>query len=150
MRGGTEVVVSVALSRSAEILTFLMHVRREEREEIDQILHNLADLGHVATFNITDSVLRTRSELQQALRSRFGDVVVTACSKPGAWRAEVRPAFLMPVWAFDHVLDGQLASTGRFLGLDLELVALSTSSEEAGVTLPGQEGRWLIYARPLD
>ncbi len=144
------VIVAVAFAHTAEVKAWPVLVIREERELIGRTLDNLLELGHIAAFSIEPMVQLQYVELIERLRSCCGLAVVDACIAAPRYESATAPAFLMPVWAFDHQADGREATTARLLGLDLELVAAPSLDEELGAHLPGRNGRWLIHARPLE
>lgn len=118
-------------------------------EHVERVLESLRQLGHVATF--AAGPLRGLGWVDpiERLRSRCGSLVVDACLKASAGRDPAPPAYLMPVWPFDHEIDGSPASTAQFIGLDLTVTTSPSPDEEVGVTLPGRAGLWLIHARPM-
>lgn len=142
-------LVAVALSFGANILLYEVDHNEAEVKRLEGLLRGLAALGHVASFAID----RPRSPMNgaivvDALRARW-DFVVDAVLAAGQAHHDPLPAYLMPVWPFDHEREGQPASTARFLHLDLEVIATPTADEELGICLPGRTGRWLVHARPL-
>jgi hypothetical protein len=146
---GLEIIVAVAFAHTAEVLAWKAAVTGEERELIRCTLRNLFDLGHVASFSVRSGGSVAADNIVDELRSRIGGLTVDACSVAPVSRHHILPAFLMPVWPFDHKVEGALVATGRLLGLDLDLVATSSPDEETGAHLPGRAGRWLIHARPM-
>jgi hypothetical protein len=141
--------IAVAFTRSAKVVTWRAPLSNEQVQLLERCLANLLDLGHVAAFDIGADHQAGWTELIKELRSRCGELAVEACLSATVCREQVRPAFLMPVWAFDHEIDGAPASTAQFLGLDLEMIATPSPYEELGVHLPGHAGRWQIHARPM-
>ncbi len=145
----TAVTVTVAFAHTGEVCAWQTFLTKERGEAIDRTLYNLLDVGHVAAFSIEPTLKIIRwSELMAHLRSRCGVETFQACVAAPPCRSEA-PAFLMQVWPFDHEIAGAPASTGRLLGLDLELIATPSPDEERGVYLPTRDGLWLIHARPL-
>lgn len=144
-----ESVVAVVLAHTAEVQTWHLTISKEEREDIKRTLRNLLDLGHVAGFSVDPSRDASVQDFVDDLRSRIGSLSVDACREAQEAPMDVPPASLMLVWGFDHAIEGAPASTGRLLGLELELIATPSADEELGAHLPGRVGRWLIHARPL-
>ncbi len=142
-------VVAIAFAQSAEVQAWHMAISGEEGEDICRTLGNLFDLGHIAGFSIRPVGDCSFGSLIADLETRLGAVTVGACLKAAGPSAHVRPAFLVPVWPFDHEIGGRPGSTGRFLGLDLELIATPSPDEELGAHLPGRDGLWLIHAGPM-
>jgi hypothetical protein len=142
--------VAVAFSSGADVATWRVSMTREHVEQLRRTLASLVELGHVAAFRIGSERPIGRCELLRQLGERCGRAIVAAAESSGPEhdkRAE--PAFLMPVYAFDHELAGSPAATAHLLGLDLELIATPSPDEEVGAYLPGRPGRWLIWARPM-
>ena len=144
-----ESIIAIAFAHSAEVQAWRLTITRKEREHIDCTLLNLRNLGHVASFSIRDIGCGTVQDFAAELRSRIGSLPVEACCNAGKAAVGPAPAFLMPVWRFDHAVRGLPASTGCLLGLDLELIATPSVDDEFGAHLPGHNGRWLIRARPM-
>lgn len=144
-----ESIVAVAFAHTAEVQAWRLTMSREEGEHIERTLCNLLDLGHVAGFSVRDIERGTVAELVEQLRLRVGGVVLDACHDALEAPISPSPAFLMPVWSFDHAIGGSPAATGRLLGFDVELIATPSSDEERGAHLPGHSGLWLIHAGPL-
>lgn len=142
-------LIAIAASCGADIVLHEAELTQADVSRLDGLLKGLADLGHVASFTVE----RCRSVLDNAgllsvLRQRWS-FVVDALLRGDQTRHEPPPAYLVPVWPFDHEREGRPASTGRFLHLDLEVIASRTVEEERGVRLPGRTGYWLVRARPL-
>lgn len=142
-------LIAVAVSFGANIVLHEAELTQADAEQLEGLLKGLAALGHVASF----AVERPRSVLDEAallaaLRKRWSFVVDAILTAKQA-RHDPPPAYLIPVWPFDHEREGQPASTARFLHFDLEVIAIQTADEERGVRLPGRSGHWLIRARPL-
>ena len=135
-------LITAAFSYGGEIASWRAFLTGEQLELLERVLANLRDLGQVAAFAVEPDRYISSSEVIDELRSRCGPLAVEACLSAPVQREKVRPAFLMPVWAFDHELDGAPASTVQFLGLDLELIATPSPDEEIGAHLPGRAGRW--------
>jgi len=134
----------------AELLAWTASLDKTEWERTDAVLAGLAQLGHVVRFSIgPTSGSIGHAELLSKLKRQFGDFVVDALCRAPPPRGDPAPAYLMPVWGFDHEVDSLPASTARFLGMDLEVCAKPTEDEELGVTLPNTAGSWLIGARPI-
>ncbi len=144
------IIVSMAFAHTADVQAWLLAATREERELVERTLRNLFDLGHLAGFSVrpADSGIRPLA-LIDGLRTRFGGLTVDACLAASSPPIGLSPSFLMPVWAFDYVVDHAPAATGRLLGSDLELIATPSHDEERGAHLPGRAGRWMIHARPM-
>ncbi len=118
-------------------------------EQVERMLESLRQLGHVATY--AAGPLRELGWVDpiERLRFRCGSLAVDACLNASADRDQAPPGYLMPVWPFDHEIDGSPASTAQFIGLDLTVTASPSFDEEIGVALPGRAGLWLIHARPM-
>lgn len=144
-----ETIVGVAFANTAEVRGWRVMATREDGEHIKRTLRNLVHLGHVASFSVRSGGGGSFEDLVGELRSRVGDLQVDICLAAGEPSIDPPPSFLMPIWAFDHVIEGAPASTGRLLGLNLELIATPSFDEEFGAHLPGHSGRWLIRARPM-
>lgn len=144
-----ESLIAVAFAHTAEVHAWRLNMSREEGERIERTLCDLLDLGHVAGFSIRHISDDTMADVIQQLRMRIGDVALHACHEDLEEPIRPTPAFLMPVWGFDHVIGDLPAATGRLLGLELELIATPSPDEELGAYLPGRPGRWLIHAHPL-
>ncbi len=150
MKEHQRLMIVVAAAHTATIHAWQLQATREEREAIEGVLSNLIWLGHLAAFRVhPGGDAATPQTLIEELRLLFGASTVDACFATPPNRIAPSPAFLMPVWAFDHAADGAPASTGRLLGADLELIATPSHDEEQGAHLPGRIGRWLIHARPM-
>lgn len=142
-------LVAVALSCGANILLYEVDLNDAETMRLEGLLRGLAEIGHVASFAID----RPRSRMNEAtvldaFRARW-DSVVDAVLGAGQAHHNPLPAYLLPVWSFDHEWEGCPASTARFLHLDLEVIATPTADEELGVCLPGRAGHWVVHARPI-
>ncbi len=144
-----ESVIAIAFAHSAEVQAWRLTITRKEREHINCTLLNLRNLGHVASFSIQDIGGGTVQDFAAELRSLIGSLPVDVSCDARKVTVSPAPAFLMPVWRFDHAVRGLPASTGCLLGLDLELIATPSFDEEFGAHLPGHSGRWLIRARPM-
>ena len=134
----------------AQLLAWSAVLSDEEWRLIEAIVGGLAQLGHVAHFGI-QPVGRPASwvQLLTYLSRQFGNFVVDALCQAPPPRGDPAPAYLMPVWAFDHEVDSTPASTARFFGMDLEVRAKPTKDEELGISLPNRAGLWLIGAQPI-
>lgn len=148
-RAPVSVDVAVAFSHSGEIVSWRTLLTIAQANRLDHALSHLLNLGHVAGFGIQVAQEMPWPQLLEQLRSRCGSMVVGACVDPPVEPRAIAPAFLMPVWAFDHETNGAPSATGQLLGLDLELIATPSRDEEMGAHLPGRNGLWLIHARPL-
>ncbi|MES3098937.1 hypothetical protein [Sphingomonas faeni] len=144
----SDLIVAVAFAHTAEVLAWSAAFTEEERELLDRTLRNLLDRGHVAGFSVKAGV-GVGGSVISGLRSRIGSSTVDMCSAAPASCGHVSPAFLMPVWPFDHMLRGAWTATAQLLGLDLELIATPSPDEELGAHLPGRDGLWLIHAGPM-
>ncbi len=145
----TSYLVTAALAGSGEVTAWRVTMVMDQVERLTQTLGHMADLGTIASFAIVPDAPLSPVGLLDQLRRRCGSQLVDACLDsvvPPRW---LQPAFLMPVWPFDHEIDCRPASTGQLLGLDLELVAIPSPDEERGATLPGRIGRWLIEAHTM-
>lgn len=141
--------VAAAFSIGGDVAVWRAWLTEVQAGHLDRALSALADLGHVAAFTIAPEREVDWAKMIGDIRSRCGALAVDACLMASEHQRQAQPAFLMPVWPFDHELDGSPASTAQFLGLDLELIAARSPSEEVGACIPGRDGRWLVYARPM-
>ena len=142
-------LVAVALRCGANILLYEVDLTEAEVKRLEGLLGGFAKLGHVASFTIDQPRSRlNEATVLDAFRARW-DFVVDAVLAEGQSHRNPIPAYLMPVWPFDHEREGRPASTARFLDLDLEVIATPTADEERGVLLPGRTGQWVVHARPL-
>lgn len=143
-------LVALAFARGADIVVSEADFSQEDVEELDGLCRWLIRQGHLAAFGIVPAPVATDpSGPMGAIAGRVGALTVDANLAAGPPPAEPLPAFLAPVWEFDHQLDGQPASTAQFLGLDLEVVAPPSPDEEVGASVPGLPSLRLVYARPL-
>ena len=143
-------LVAVACSYGAQLLVSETELTGTQARELDILLRGLASLGWVACYSIQQAGPPPgRDGMIEVLREHIGAIVVDAAVAARPSTAEPRPAFLMPVWSFDHEVAGMPASTARFLSLDLEVLATPSGDEETGIGLPGREGLWLVHARPF-
>lgn len=143
-------LVSVAHSLGGDIAAFTADLSVGQVDRLNSLLVGLCTLGHVAAFSIVMAdTTRVVADVVQGFRDRFGSIVIDALLTAEPAQAVANHAFLLPVWPFDHELNGLPASTARFLSLDLELIANPSSDEEEGTPLPGRPGLWMIYARPI-
>jgi hypothetical protein len=140
-------IVAVALTHTAEVRAWKANVTEEREAVIRRTLRNLLDLGHVASFSVRADDDCESDDVVAEFRTLLGGFVVDACSTAPEPRDDVPPAFLMPVWSFNHLVEGLPSASGRLLGLELELIATPSPDEELGTCLPGHVGRWLILAR---
>ncbi len=142
--------VALALCHGATVTVREVDLSPSEADELAGLFAWLVRQGQVACAAVQPiSVVLGREGMLDVLRRAFGDLIVDADLAAGPPPTETAPAFLMPVWPFDDHLDGLPASTGVFLGLDLELLASPSPDEEVGFPLPGQAGLWVVHARPL-
>jgi hypothetical protein len=142
-------LIAVALSYGANIVLFEAELAEADAKRIKHLLSGLADLGHVASFTIDrPHAPMDEAAILDAFRHRW-DFVVDAVLATDQTHRHPLPAYLMPVWPFDHEWEGRPASTARFLHLDLEVIANPTADEEIGVSLPGRTGCWVVHARPI-
>jgi hypothetical protein len=145
----TSYLVTAAFAGSGEVTAWRVTMAMEQVERLTQTLGHMADLGTIASFGIVPDAPLSHVDVLDQLRRRCGGLLVDACLDsvvPSRW---LQPAFLMPIWPFDHEIDGRPASTGQLLGLDLELNATPSPGEERGAILPGRIGRWLIDAHTM-
>jgi hypothetical protein len=141
--------VAVAASYGADILTYQADLTRSDAERLEGLLRGLADLGHVVSYTMAPATAAIMGAAAfDALRRRWGFVVDAVLPSQQA-EQNLRPAYLMPVWPFDHERGGRPAAVARFLHLNLQLTASLTSDEEQGVMLPGRSGFWVVKAKPL-
>lgn len=143
------VCVTVAFATGARVVGRDVVARGADLAGLERLLSNLAELGHVAAFEIAASQpAEPFAAFVDRLQAKLGVAVVNVALATPAPRGPA-PAYLVPVWPFDHERDGNPASSGRMLGLDLAFGAVPSSDEERGVVLTGRPGRWLIHAQPL-
>lgn len=143
-------LVAVAFARGGDVVAHEAGLCAADAERLKHLVAGLAALGHVASYSISSAgTTASGADLVDVLRRRLGSLAVDAVLAAGPALPEPSPGFLAPVWPFDHELGGMPASTARFCGLDLELIATPSPDEELGARLPGREGRWLVHARPL-
>ncbi len=142
--------VALSLCQGATVTAHEVDLSPAEADELAGLFAWLVRQGQVACAAVQPaSAMLGLQEMLEALRQTLGGLVVDANLAAGSPPQEPAPAFLLPVWPFDHDLGGQPASTGVFLGLDLELVASPSPDEEVGFPLPGRAGLWVVHARPL-
>ena len=143
-------VVAFASALGAEVTCRVVNLAPREVDELLDLFAWLRHQGSVVAFSVQPAG-RTigGSGLYALLRDLFGDLLIDVCLKADPIEDEVPPAFLAPVWPFDHELDGMPASTASFLGLNLELRATPSDVEEEGCLLPGRPGLWMIHARAI-
>ena len=141
--------IAFATTRGASLHVIDADLSAAEVEEVETVLAWLVRQGQVAAFSIAAPMpaVAGRQGALWALRVTFGALTVEANLAAGPPPPEPPPAFLAAVWPFDHEVDGLPATTANFLGLDLELVASPSPSEEVGFALPGRQGLWLVRAR---
>lgn len=145
-------VVAFALSGSATIRARQYRLTDADCRTLDHVLLGLVDLGHVAAY----ALLRTgaRGSIADALsdiRGDVGTVVADAVIAAGALAHPAdlpHPDALVAVWDFSEDAEGRLVAAASFCGLDLLVRAEPCGDEDGGVTLPGHDGRWLIFAEP--
>lgn len=144
----TVMVVAVAFARGG-VLSMTAALTLAERERLRAILGNLRCTGHVAQFDLASLELIPGIEgMIDRIKQNATALAVVAADTP-CTTPMPEPAFLVPVFAFDDSVADRPSSTARFGALDLEVIAVPASDEEQGVRLPGRDGAWLIYARPL-
>lgn len=148
MSGAAIHLVAVCFASGADVAVWRVRMEEEQHKRLTAVLTTLLALGHVATFVIDEERHCGWQQLVNGIADRIGGHVLDACMESSPPRLPM-PAFVMPVWPFDHEIGATPASTAQFLGLDLELTATPSSDEELGAFLPGRSGRWLIHARPL-
>lgn len=141
-------IVAVCFSRGADLVVWRVGLDDDQRRRLEGALLGLLELGSVAAFVVEVDRSCGWDDLISVLGGRVGQYAVDACLASPPPRSP-RPAFMVPVWPFDHEIGGAPASTAQFLGLDLELIAAPSPDEELGAYLPARDGRWLIHARPL-
>jgi hypothetical protein len=133
----------------AKTIVFRVNLSAPEQAAAEHVLRGLFQLGHLVSFSVAAEARSMGwAGLQAWLRNRFDAHVVDAVT--GASLVdEPQPAYLLPVWSFDHVIAGNPASTARFLSADLEVCATPCQDSERGAQLRGWSGSWDIWARPL-
>ncbi len=145
----TPYLITVAFAGGGDVTAWRVAMVMDQVDQLTRTLGHMAELGTIASFAMVPDDPSSPVVVLDQLRQRCGSMLVDACldaSVPTRW---VQPAFLMPVWAFNHEIDGRPASTGQLLGLDLELIATPSPDEERGMILQGRDGRWLIEARTM-
>lgn len=145
----SEQTVALAFASGADLMVWRVSLGGGQCGKLERILQALHDLSHLAAYRIGCVEPADWTALIEALRQRVGDLVLDVLRDDDPYCAGPAPAFLMPVWPFDHEVQGRPASTGRLLGLDLQLLATPTLDQEVGAYLPGRDGLWLIHAQPL-
>jgi hypothetical protein len=148
MSGSALHLVAVCYSRGADVTIWRVQLDDRQRGQLAGVLSSLLELGHLAMFRIVKDQTYGWDRLIVDLGSRVGAHTVEACLASPAFGSPA-PAFVIPVWPFDHEIDGAPASTGQFLGLDLQVIATPSPDQELGAHLPGHNGLWLIQARPM-
>ena len=148
MSGSALHVVAVCYTRGAEVTVWPVQLDDRQRGLLAGVLSSLLELGHLAMFRIVKDQTCDWERLIVDLGSRVGGYTIEACLASPAF-SSTAPAFVIPVWPFDHEVEGAPASTGQFLGLDLEVIATASPDQEVGARLPGRDGLWLIHARPM-
>lgn len=143
-------LVALAFACGADILVLDADLTADDFQQINGLARWLVRQGHIATFAVTPAPSRVDcGGALGAIRARLGDLVVDADLAAGPPSDEPAPAFLAAIWDFDHRVSGVPASTGQFLGLDLEIIAPASLDEEQGAAIPGLLGLRHVYARPL-
>lgn len=141
--------VVVAFAADAQLSAWQAYLTPAERNRLTSTLETLRGLGHIAAFRLEPATNAVRAgEVLDRLHHRLGSFVVDAATRSGCLDVLPAPAYLMPVWPFDHAIGGMPASTGRFLALELELVA-TPADDEIGTHIAGLDGSWFVHARPL-
>lgn len=147
--GSDRYLIAAAVSYGANLVLYEAELTPAQSSRLRHLLQGLADLGHLAAFAMQErGPVMDETALHASLRGRW-DFVVDAVLAPEQARHDPPPAYLIPVWPFDHEREGKPASTARFLHLNLEVIATRTHDEEQGVLLPGRVGHWLVQARPI-
>ena len=141
-------LVAVCFSDGADVAVWRVEMDDEQRRRLTAVLTTLITIGHVAAFAIDEERHCSWLQLVDGIAGRVGEFVIDACTASSPPEMPM-PAFVMPIWPFDHEIGEAPAATAQFLGLDLEVTAIPSSDEELGVSLPGRGGRWLIHARPM-
>lgn len=143
-------LVALAFAREANLLSANVDLDDDDVTQLRSLCMWLAHQGELAGFEILPN---TQALDLAAFRARIaeqvGELLVEACTALRQPREVTPPSSLMLVWSFDHQIDGKPASTGRLFGLDLELIADPSPSDDEGASIPGLPGRWLIHARAL-
>lgn len=143
-------LVAFATSLGAEVSCSTVDLAPREVDELADLFAWLRHQGSIVAFSIRPAPGSIGSVgLHTLLRELFGDLLIDVCLAADPIEDDVPPAFLAPFWSFDHQRDGKLASTAKFLGLNLEVFATPSDVEEEGCFLPGLPGLWMISARPI-
>ena len=143
-------VVAFASALGAEVTCRIVNLATREVDELLDLFAWLRHQGSVVAYSVQPaSGSIGAGRLHALLRELFGDLLIDVCLRADPIEEEVVPAFLIPVWPFDHELEGMPASTASFLGLNLELRATPSEIEAEGCFLPGRPGLWMVSARPI-
>lgn len=143
-------VLALAFARGADIEVMDIDLTPSEADQLGHLCAWLSKQGDLAAFTLSTTPARiTQTGALGAIRQRLGSLTVDACLASGPRPNAPSPAFLMPVWAFDHLLGDLPASTANFLGLDLEVVAPPSEDPEVGAAIPGLPGLRLLHIRPV-
>lgn len=142
-------LVTVAYS-DAHVTAYPVDADAAGRGRLEHLLSELRGLGRVAAYGFQLSLpWLTVESATDAIAGVVGRMTVEAAAASPPRTPEPRPAWLMPVWPFDHLRNGMPATTADFLGATLELSAAPCRDEEGGVQLPAHRGRWYISARTI-
>lgn len=143
-------LVALAFALGADILVLNADLTADDVQQLDGLARWLVRQGHLATFAVTPAPPSVDLDgAMGTIRGRLGDLIVDADLAAGPPSDEPAPAFLAAIWDFDHHVGGVPASTGQFLGLDLEIIAPLSLDEEQGASIPGLSGLRHVYARPF-
>ncbi|MCA0358285.1 MAG: hypothetical protein LCH78_15800 [Proteobacteria bacterium] len=143
-------VVAFASALGAEVTCRTVDLAPREVDELLDLFAWLRHQGSIVAFSIQPANGRMcAARMHTLLRQLFDGLLIDVCLKADPIEDEVAPAFLVPVWPFDHELEGMPASTAKFLGLELELRATPSDVVEEGCLLPGRPGLWMVSARPI-
>jgi hypothetical protein len=146
-----EITVAAAFARGGDVASWAVSLNPEEMQQVELLLGWLFKLGHLAAYAIpSGSSAHTMESFLDAFRARLGAIVVEATLGCALLAPEPAPAYLVPVWPFDHERYGAPASTARFLGVDVPVAARRPAEEEDGFEIEEREGLWLPLIIPDD
>lgn len=142
-------LVTVAYA-DARVISYPVIANTGERKRLEHLLAQLRSIGRVATYGCQlPPPWMPVERVVDAIAGAVGRMTVEVAEASPSSSRDPMPAWLMPVWPFDHERGGLPASTGDLLGATLELRASPCGDEEGGVPLPGYPGRWYISASTL-
>lgn len=149
MSGSTSRIIVVAYAH-AQLTAYLVRGSTGEWARLQALLEHLRALGRVAWY--TSQLPPAWSVMDRtvdAIAGAVGRFTVDAALASPPTTPGPAPAWLLPLWAFDHQIAGRPASTADFVGLPLKVVATPADDDEDGAYLPGWPGRWWITATTM-